>query len=195
MNYKEIKDKIRDLGFVEDAELEALGEVIPNSINNAISEINRSVCPLIGKQEFEQDGEDDELLYYDIEDLTKVGDVVKFLEFADNPVMYGTGVYKRFTNYEVEQDKIIIIDGKISGNFRVFYRKQHGQFNENTLDGVECELPLKCQDLIPLLASYYVWQDDDPQKAAIYYNMYLESKNSFLARENKPRFKIMGGGI
>ena len=197
MNYKEIRDRIRDLGFVTDSEIESIdeaGTLIPNAINNAISEINRTICPLIGKYEFVQDGTETDLLYYDMEELTKVGNVVKFLELAEPPVMHGTGVYKRFSQYEVERDKIVIIDGSIAGNFKIFYRKQHSQFDENTLDGVECELPLKCHDLIPLLASYYIWQDDDVSKAAVYYNMYLDEKANFV-NEIKPKFKIMGGGI
>ena len=56
MNYGELKDQIRDMGFSDDAEIEEFGELIPNSINRAIEEINLNVAPIIETYEIEQDG-------------------------------------------------------------------------------------------------------------------------------------------
>ena len=53
MNYGELKDQIRDMGFSDDAEIEEFGELIPNSINRAIEEINLNVAPIIETYEIE----------------------------------------------------------------------------------------------------------------------------------------------
>lgn len=195
MNYGELKAHIRDLGFAEDEEIVDFNDVVPNSINRAITEINLTVAPIIGTYLIEQDGTDDSILYYDIEELTKEDGKVKFLEFADIPVMVGTNVYKKFNDFEIEADKILVMDGSIAGNFKVMYKKAHEPFSKDSLDTADIELPLKVHHLIPLLASYYIWLEDERAKAVDYYNMYDKAVSEMLMKQQKPRARILSGGI
>lgn len=196
MNYGEIVENMRDLGFSDDAEMEDFETVVPNSINRAITEINLSAFPIIGLYEFEQSGKDEGLLYYDISELTKDEDGnYTFLNFADIPVLYGDTSYKRFSDYDVEIDKILIIDGSIEGKFKVFYRKAHTPYTANTEADTPLELPLKAHALVPLLACFYLWLDDDQTKAVYYYNRYEQARDEIKQTEQQPRLKFRDGGI
>ena len=196
MNYGELKDQIRDMGFSDDAEIEEFGELISNSINRAIEEINLNVAPIIGIYEIEQDGTDTGLVYYDIESLTKDDDGnITFLDFADTPVMVGTDVYQRFNDFEIENEKIIVMDGELEGTFRVFYKKKHTPVTVDTLDTTKIELPLKAQHMLPYLAAYYIWLEDEQTKAVYYYNRYEGLLQEYQTEKEKPRARIVSGGI
>lgn len=196
MNYGELKAQIRDLGFAEDAEIEEFEEVVPNAINRAITEINLIVTPNVGTYKFEQDGSESDLLYYDMEELTADEDgTVRFLEFADTPVMIGPTVYKQYNDFEIENDKVLIMDGTEVGTFKVFYKRAHTPFTLDSEDSAKIELPLKVHHLIPLLASYYIWLEDENAKAVAYYNQYEKLVQEITAEAEKPRARIMSGGI
>lgn len=196
MNYGELKAQIRDLGFAEDAEIDEFDEVVPNAINRAITEINLIVTPNVGTYKFEQDGTESDLLYYDMEELTAdESGTVRFLEFADTPVMVGPTVYKQYNDFEVENDKVLIMDGSVKGSFKVFYKRAHTPFTLDSEDSAPIELPLKVHHLVPLLASYYIWMEDENAKAVAYYNQYERLVQEIKMAAEKPRARIMSGGI
>ena len=77
------------------------------------------------------------------------------------------------------------------GSFRIYYFKLPTQITQSTPDSFEIELPLVAHNLIPLLASYYLWLDDDERKAIMYKNDYEEARNLALQRKNKPRADVI----
>lgn len=195
MNYGQLKTELVNLGFADMDELKEFGGVVPDAINRAITEINLTVTPIIGTYQITQDGTEDDILYYDMTELTKENGMVKFLEFADIPVKIGTDVYRKFNNFEIENDSTLVIDGNISGNFKVFYKKAHDPISLETADDKEIELPLKAHILLPLLSAYYVWLEDEKSKAVDYYNQYEKLSQSILSERIKPRMTILSGGI
>lgn len=195
MNYGQLKTELVNLGFADMDELEEFGGVVPDAINRAITEINLTVAPIIGTYQITQDGKEDDILYYDMIELTKENDKVKFLEFADTPVRVGTDVYRKFNNFEIENGNTLIIDGNISGDFRVFYKKAHTPIEVGTPENTEIELPLKAHILLPLLSAYYVWLEDEKSKAVDYYNQYEKLSQSIVVNDQKPRMAILSGGI
>ena len=50
----------------------------------------------------------------------------------------------------------------------------------DTLDNFVIELPDNLVELVPLLASYYVWLDDDQVKAALYWNSFDSHKQDII---------------
>lgn len=63
-----------------------------------------------------------------------------------------------------------------------------------TTDDFVIDLPEPLLVLVPLLASHFVWLDDDIQKSVMYWNDYEEMKNGIMAacfRDSKAR--ITGG--
>lgn len=196
MNYQELIDNIRDLGFSDDTEMEEFGELLYNSINRAITDINLNVAPIISKYEFEIEKTDTGLLYITIPEIDE-----NFLDFGDTPVLFAQGdteLYKRFNDYEIESGDTVIIDADNTyGEFRIFYKAEHEHFTGiETQLAEEIPLPLRAHFLVPLLAAYYVWLEDEPSKAAQYYNLYEQKAASLIAQTtDKIRMRVLKGGI
>lgn len=204
MTYAELINNIRDLGFSDNSEMEEFGELVYNSINRAISEINLLVTPIISSYEFEIDNSDEGYLYLRMPDVDEY-----FLDFADTPVVYeaqGEEQYTKFNDFEIETgDTMVIKQDNYKGSFRVFYRADHQPipYNEDgsqpTPDQLAQELPLprKAHFLVPLLAGYYVWLEDEPTKAAQYYNLYEQGVATVSSSDTskKIRVRVLPGGM
>ena len=65
----------------------------------------------------------------------------------------------------------------------------------DTPDSFVINLPDKVIDLVPVLASYWVWLDDDERKAVMYYNMYETVLGGITADINMPRKYTFTGGV
>ena len=194
MTYQEIINNIRDLGFSDDDEMAEFGELVPNAINRAITEINLSYAPIISKYEFELDDTDEGNLYLVMPELD-----ANFLDFAETPVMFekeDKDYYVRYSDYEIEAGDTMVIDADSArGSFRVFYKSAHTPFTGTQLT-TDCPLPLKAHHLVPLLAAYYVWLEDEPSKAAQYYNQYETKANEMVNNsESTIRVNVLHGGI
>ena len=190
MNYGEIKQNLISLGFAEESDLEEYEELgyTYDAINRAISTIGNNF-PYIAKYEFELDDTDEGILYVDMSDRDG------FLELVETPVMFEANdqeIYRKFGDYQIEMGHTIVIKADdYSGSFRIYYSKQCTQVDENTPDTFVPELPLKVHHLIPLLAAYYLWLDDDVAKATTYYNMYEQEAAAVMAKETSPRMRVV----
>lgn len=199
MTYQELINEIRDLGFSDDSEIEEFAEagLLFSAINRAITRINLELYPIIEKYEFDISDDDTGYLYITMTDIDDL-----FLDFADMPVLFerdGANFYTKFGDYEIEADNTLVINAdKNKGSFRVFYKVAHDTFTGKTSQLKEdLPLQLKVHHLVPLLASYYVWNEDEPTKAAQYLNLFeaekAELKEQALAQKFKVR--IMSGGL
>lgn len=199
MTYQELINEIRDLGFSDDSEIEEFAEagLLYSAINRAITRINLELYPIIEKYEFDISDDDTGYLYITMTDIDDL-----FLDFADMPVLFerdGANFYTKFGDYEIESDNTLVINAdKNKGSFRVFYKVAHDTFTGKTSQLKEdLPLQLKVHHLVPLLASYYVWNEDEPTKAAQYLNLFesekAELKEQALARKFKVR--VMSGGL
>lgn len=199
MTYQELINEIRDLGFSDDSEIEEFAEagLLYSAINRAITRINLELYPIIEKYEFDISDDDTGYLYITMTDIDD-----QFLDFADMPVLFerdGANFYTKFGDYEIEADNTLVINAdKNKGSFRVFYKVAHDTFTGKTSQLKEdLPLQLKVHHLVPLLASYYVWNEDEPTKAAQYLNLFesekAELKEQALARKFKVR--VVSGGL
>ncbi|MDD7534262.1 MAG: hypothetical protein SPK18_00860 [Treponema sp.] len=199
MTYQELINEIRDLGFSDDSEIEEFAEagLLYSAINRAITRINLELYPIIEKYEFDISDDDTGYLYITMTDIDDL-----FLDFADMPILFerdGANFYTKFGDYEIESDNTLVINAdKNKGSFRVFYKVAHDTFTGKTSQLKEdLPLQLKVHHLVPLLASYYVWNEDEPTKAAQYLNLFesekAELKEQALARKFKVR--VMSGGL
>lgn len=66
---------------------------------------------------------------------------------------------------------------------------------KDTKDDFEIELPDMVWSLIPLLASYYVWLDDDERKAVYHMNDYEGLKEELRQIIVMPRKIVFQGGV
>lgn len=66
--------------------------------------------------------------------------------------------------------------------------------NEDTPDTQKINLADNLQPLVPLLASHYVWLDDDITKATMYWNEYDQLKDQIISVCRMPRKATIEGG-
>ena len=194
MDLSGIRHNLTSLGFAEESdyyEFEALGYTY-DCINRAIATI-QSIFPQIAKYEFELDDSDTGTLYIDMTDREG------FLSLAETPVLFevnGSEVFRKFGDYQVEMGHTIVINADAyAGSLRIYYNKACTEIDATTPDSFVPELPKKVHHLIPLLAAYYLWLDDDQVKATQYYNMYETELSMLLQKEQRPRMRILDGGL
>lgn len=205
MTYQELINNIRSLGFSDDAEMQEFAEsgVLYDSINRAITELNLNVAPNVKRYEFDIDSDEEDYLYINMTDVDK-----RFLDFADTPVLFSetdgsteVQLYTVFNDYRIEAgDTVVIETGAFrstgSHSFRIFYKAEHETFDGTRADE-DLPLPRKIHHLVPLLASYYVWLEDEPAKAAQYYNTYEQLGEEIKSQsvDKRARIRVLPGGI
>ena len=195
MTYADVVQNIKSLGFSDDDEMEEFAEsgVLYDSINRAITEINLRLSPIYERYEFEISDTDTGYLYITMKDVDE-----NFLDFADTPVLFRreSDMYQKFNDYQIEAGDTVVIDADSNkGSFRIFYKAMHEPFTGDAQLREDVPLPLKVHHLVPLLASYYVWQEDEPAKAAQYYNMFEQKSVDVAEQEVQMRARIIPGGI
>ena len=79
-------------------------------------------------------------------------------------------------------------------DYTVFYRARPKKITEDTLDDEDIEIDRESEFLVPLLTAYYVWLDDDPQKAAQYRNEYEMQKAELLKIQTLKNNKVRSNG-
>ena len=107
---------------------------------------------------------------YDME--TVAGD---FLRFSMPPVYREDGIPVDFNaDYFIEGSRLILPHYAPEGDYCVTYEHLPTPITPDTPDedAIDCEREL-C-DLLPLVCAYYVWLDDDPDKAGAFYARYTE---------------------
>lgn len=188
MNYGEIKSNIISLGFADEEdwnEYEELGYTY-DCINRAVSFIGTDF-PYIASYEFEIDDTDEGILYIDMEDVSG------FLELEGSPAVFeknGSETYKEFSDYRIEKDHTLVIDASNKGSYRVYYKSACNKIDRQTPMEFELQLPRKVHHLVPLLASYYLWLEDMPSQAQLYYNEYAQKAAEITSDSEKPKCRI-----
>jgi len=112
---------------------------------------------------------------YDFRKLTAQDGKDVFIDFLDQVMEgdYASGeTYVSMKGFQVEKRHILVLDGTKKAEYTIFYKKNFTPITAATPDDFEFELDYDKEPLLPLLAAWYVWADDDPNKASIYKNDY-----------------------
>ena len=175
MKLSELKNEIKALGFEYTFEDENL---VDFAITRALRLISTSI-PVIGR--YELDGEQGQS--YDLSRLaTRFGRITDVVERTGS---------KPFSDYELEQDRIFIPNK--TGSYTIFYKEQIVQITKSTSEDSELQCDYRALPLVSLLASHYVWLDDDAVKATMYYNEYEQNLERIVKDYNRPKLRIVGG--
>lgn len=198
LTYKDIKNSVYRLCFLEESEYEDYSEYLEEAVNFALTEIAREF-PLIERCRITSDEEESENGYkiYDMMRLTKdeYSDESLFMGFADtDPVIRLSDEGEvEFCDYSILQDRYLVIKKDNVGEFDVFYKKYPKRINENTGNDHRIEFRAEVANLIPLLCAWRIFKDDDETKAALYYNEYLRMKSEITAADTvKKRAVVIG---
>lgn len=193
MNVGELKDRIVSLGFEEDSILTDSNytKVIRDGVNRALKVINAEF-PLIGTYELSLDGNGDDI------------DEINFADLSDFDVLLNATIKKEldgrmqilpFGDFTLLNDSYVYVNQDIEGDITFFYRRKFTPITTSTADNVTVDVHYKAEELVPLLASYYIWEDDSPDKAAKWFNEYERLRSMIFATSQKPKPVSFTGGI
>jgi hypothetical protein len=192
MTYGELKEQIRDMGFEEnETMIEAeYRSIVKNACNFAVDTIAETVLPIVREYEISATGEGVGVKRYFMPDL-----VAGFLAFEKHPILEDRGRYETLNDYKIENRKTFVIPAHVCGKITIFYKKRPERITAETPDSFEIELDDSVAPLIPHLASFYVWLDDDERKAVMYQNMYDDLKNQIMAAGAPVPSAVFHGGL
>lgn len=201
MTYAELKRKIQSLGFADNEDMTEYNTVIMDSINQAERLICLTVKPIKGVKMIDLTAVDEEEqpVYTPDEDGFYVIDmgeeVTDFLAWDNKPYIKASGKVIYLNEYFHEEENKLLLNAS-DGLEKVYvpYKVAPTKITEDTEADFEIELDETVQPLLPLLASYFIWLDDDSTKATLYYNNYDDLKNQILANnEERSTLEFVGG--
>lgn len=184
-----LKSQIQTLGFEEKATMEDseyLG-IINNGINRAMQMIAQEVAPVISEIEYAVDEEAvirGQTVEYDLNNIP---------EYEENYLGIEKVIYK--TDSEISMDELFTEEGetlylplKRDGVFTIRYKRRPHEVTIDSTDNDTVDMPAGVTNLIAPLAAYYIWLDDDTQKAQMYRNDYEQLKETYLG--NRSSFAV-----
>lgn len=195
MTLQELKNKIRDLGFDDDATIAEYEDIINNAITRACKTISLTVKAPIGK--YELDLSDDTVRsasgHYDLDELCVDEQGNNMFESIERIVTHSGAGIDTFTRWDMEQDHILVVNSALTKPLTIFYNERILPVTSETSDASAVQVAYQCEPLVGLLAAHYVWLDDDERKAILYWNEYDQLKQEIMAKSLKPRARIVGG--
>lgn len=170
----ELKNEIIMLGFEKKDIYNTNGDIMLAAVNRAMVMICATVRPIKRRLQVEQD----QTTEYNM------------LEKTDDFMSLFLPVKERGTDESAPSRSMmnghVVIEG--AGAFDIYYSAKPEKITSGTSDTYILPLDADVAELLPLLASYFIWLDDDERKAVMYWNNYEDLKNQILAlgHQNKP---------
>ena len=206
IKWKDIKQSVNRLMFLDASDIDdyynsvEYKDAVIEAANFASIELSKSFPVLCAYDGIAQ-SESNEYGYneYDILTLTKNESEVNFAGFSDDaPVlMLGEDLgWIDCPDYQILLDRYLYIKKSYAGQFKVIYKKALTKITENTSNDYEMELRTEVCNIMPLLIAYRVYKDDDPYKAAQYFNEYMNARAEMAELKTiKHRASVSGGDI
>lgn len=206
MTWGELKTIMIDFGFEEESYL--IDPMAASEFRSSVNEARRIISqyvPLIGRYDFTQDGTATGLHRINLKtgkENNTEGQEVDIVydgmfDKMDSFQIIVNGQPFPFSDYTIEQGCIVVLNYAIKGDFTIFYAKSITPVTVSTEDDFDLQMDYEVEHLLPLLASYHAWLDDDIQKATMYYNEYEQEMTKILERRaernNKVKARIVGG--
>ena len=175
----EIKSEIINLGYEQPGAYAENPQSCIEAVNRAMTIIAAFVRPVLGHYviDLEDTGAEQR---FDIRALTAQDGEPVFLGYADHyPVALRNP--RRAADYLLDNDDALLLQPGQSGPVDVWFRRAPRRVTDQTPDGYELEFEADAAELIPLLASFYLWQDEDERKAVRYRDDYEDPEAQLLA--------------
>ncbi len=123
---------------------------------------------------------------YDMKALTMADGKPQFIDFLDK-VQEGdvsTGErYIKLHDFKIEKRHVLVLEGRTPAQYTIFYKKDFQIFSMETPDNFEIELDADKVHLLPLLAAWYVWAEEEPAFAAHCRNDYEQYATRLLMQK------------
>lgn len=191
MILSDLKQEIRDLGFEDDTIYMEYQTVINHAITRALKVIATLVKAPVGK--YVLDLTDDEVRAednrYDLTALIKDDNDNVLFDSIDRIVVND----KTFLDYDIEQDHVLVVKPALREVLTIFYNERILPVTESTDGNSKVQVVYPCDPLVALLASHYVWLDDDERKAVMYWNEFDQLRQEIEAKHFKLKGRVVGG--
>ena len=201
LNYAEVRKQIQTLGYADLQDMTEFEDNVVNAVNLATRLISLTVRPIKRNFVVRLTDIDDEgnPVYPKGEDgyitIDMTEHVDDFMGWDGNPYYLNADGRNFINDYFIKDETKIALRGDLPYYMLTIpYKKEPTPITGDTADDFEMEIDKILHPLLPLLATYYVWLDDDSTKATSYYNQYDDMKNQILANNTlKPTLKFNGG--
>lgn len=185
MNYGELKNRVRDLGYVDNTDITENINLLNGSLNSALKTISETVKGVVDRYEYVQTAGEG-LTKLDLRELTKVDGAVTFdsLEYVE----LETDAIRKFTDYTLQLGRIVVFSAETEGTFEFYYKKRVEEVAAWS-DDKELPIEYQCEAMLPLLTAYYMWLDDDADIASRWYNEYDSLKTEYKEKKSSTASK------
>lgn len=194
MTFGELKDEIFALNWESVGGYNGDKGLICFAVNRAVSVISSEVSPILGELVISQVEAPDKGSYvrYKLKELTSEDGANRFRSLEE--VYWGTAdELPPLGGVKLEKGSVLCVPRSYKGEIRVVYRRSYTPVTLDTQDSFELELDEEVCVLIPLLAAYFVWLDDDRSRAQEYYNQYEMRRDRLSLRSKGPVANIVVG--
>ena len=179
MNFDYVKSEIYNLGFSTPEDVET--SIVLQAINRAVDTIANTVRPILSLHHIPKEEGDAQMKFYNFKEIAaEKGET--FVAIHEVFEVTSEGIMPAANFLVVNRH---ILQAKTDKEYLVYYKRMYKPVTEETDGNFEFELDADLHILIPLLAAFYVWQDDEERKADKWYNDYEIKRNDIVARENK----------
>lgn len=209
MTLEQALAEVRLLGFETGGEVHLEDEVVYAAVNRAICMIAAEVRPLTGDLTLQQEGETATLTggktvsgealpgglhRYDCRELAALCGDDRFLCVSGIHCRLPGGETAPIEYWELEADRFLVVSQKVAA---VTLRYERLVPCLTPQDPGDTPLPLdeEVHPLVPLLAGFYAWLDDDERKALLYYNEYADRAAVFKKRTRGATARVTGGRL
>lgn len=187
--WSEIRSEILNLGFEQAGAYAENPQAFIEAVNRAMTVVAAFAAPPPGHCviELEDTGAEQR---FDIRAMTAQDGEPVFLGYAERyPVALRDP--RRAADYLIDNDDALLLQAGQSGTVDVWFRRTPAKITALTPDDFEIEFDADAATLIPLLASFYLWQDEDERKAVRYRNEYEELKKQLIeSRAGAPAARV-----
>lgn len=180
LTWQDLKDSVRKLCFLTQSEYAGYDEAITEAANYALVDMAKDF-PLTEIYTFTRESEDSSgYETYDLLNLTMEDMRFTFLGVCErDPVIrIGSDGLIETPEYALLADRFLLIPKKACGTYKVMYKKDPERITAQTSNDYVIPYASCAANLLPLLMAWRVLKDDDERKASMYYNEYINGKDS-----------------
>ncbi len=194
ITFRELKDEILSLGFETNDSYQEDENIMITAINRSINAISFEYKPFYKTLNIEvlEKSASINLKKMDSNYL-KLSKIYKTVNYQNTGMEYEIlDKSEEYIEYTQLLNNTIIVYSK--GLYTFVYETVPPQVDINTSDSFEFDFDVATRMLVPLLAGFYLYRDDDATKADIYYNDY-EMKLNKLKLEESEETAIISKGV
>ena len=203
MDLNTLRNEIRDLGFEDDTIFNDVifSNTFLSSVTRALKMIANTVKPPLAMFDLELN----DTGRYDLSELTKDENGNVTFDRLEKIVLNDSEGIQSYGSYDIELGKILILNPKLKKDWKrenpkegeseyrysltLIYRQRIPTITNDFVGDLPVEY--SCEPLLGLLTAYFVWLDDDPTKATLYWNNFDSAKNEILGFLEKPTGRII----